>query len=80
MIFADGFESGDFSAWSSEFDSEGNLNVTAAAGVGGVGKGRAFSSASRSAYGLLRMSASGHVAVSASKNSSWHTSSESSEA
>jgi hypothetical protein len=38
LIFADGFESGNFSAWTAEQDGEGDLNVTgAAAQVGAFG-------------------------------------------
>jgi hypothetical protein len=36
LIFANGFESGDFSAWSAEVDSEGDLNISAAAALVGV--------------------------------------------
>lgn len=36
QIFADGFESGNFSAWSSEFDAENDQSVTAAAALVGT--------------------------------------------
>jgi uncharacterized protein YjiK len=36
LIFADGFEAGDFSAWSAEVDGEGDLNVSAAAALVGA--------------------------------------------
>ena len=36
LIFADGFESGSFSAWSAEVDSEGDLNVTTSAALVGT--------------------------------------------
>jgi hypothetical protein len=36
LIFQDGFESGNFSAWSAEVDTEGDLNVSAAAALVGA--------------------------------------------